>query len=903
LEVLKVLLIDADVFARIEDAGGHILLVRNRVDPDGDFEVAVARPAFKAALRAGFPTIWVYRATFDAADFASLTQDPYDGPLYVHFRIVPSRGDADSIRVSEAYADDNTWDTGESPPGEQPNVETMKIFTNAGETLDVPMYAVVDPTAADDNGTASTNITTAREDPFKTIYRAAQAIGSNQDFGVILLEEGNFWSDKAPDDTAGGDGNLSGATWLTVQPDEGVDREDVVITDVAFTLSSTEPLSPVFSIDNGNSFAIEYSWQTGTQGTETEGIRIRKVGGGFDQTISRNDKNAQQLMADIETALGGQNVGTTAIFSDPDHILVEQGELYYEPDTPFVTIAANSSGNILANSVCRTREGGTDVYLFSENHEETYVPASTDKVSDLVTALNGEAGFPNLTAALVQDIDLEDLKAVEQTIPAEYKEGQKVWFLGNVAGNGLRHPYVRYVDCTIRSTRLKANNPTGVPRHIWLDNCKIVNESKVSVDSSEIVAIPSSFKAGIWLTRCDWDTVNKSSNGPVMVRDALFNEVGGDTGKQVTYACNWIGTNVVEVSGDPVHPDFFQWSPTAHGEHGNIIALNLDFTDPDNDGQPLLFNKPTGVSPHQYRGIAFINYRANAARTQQFTSDCDHILVWHSDILQEADASRELHFRGYMATTPIAVHENLSVRNSVFERVKINASNQDNDAITGDVPSLWSVLDFCHIVSYLEDETGDDLDISNYFGCQDGGELDDMMDFPDGDWDPNIVFIPPALTGHLAVEDILYRTDAGGKERFINDSGAVGAMEGPAGDLGQPSENDTFDIATGTLSSGALADTILSDNTYLVGQSTTSGSFTLDVVVDAITSVASPATIDITVEASRGVAGGTANFRLKNWSTNNWDQVDSYSLGTTEIARTKTGVTASIDQIKIVVKN
>jgi hypothetical protein len=214
---------------------------------------------------------------------------------------------------------------------------------------------------------------------------------------------------------------------------------------------------------------------------------------------------------------------------------------------------------------------------------------------------------------------------------------------------------------------------------------------------------------------------------------------------------------------------------------------------------------------------------------------------------------------------------------------------------------------------------------------EDPGDL--ITGFPDGDWSPGDV--SGGLRDRLIEEQIVYRMDAAGKERVIdneNPLGAVGAMENSSLADGQPSENDTFTIATGTLSSGTLADTILSDNTHLVGQSTTSGAFTLDVVVDAITSVASPATIDITVEASRSVAGGTANFRLKNWCTSNLDQVDSYSLGTTEIVRTKTGVTAtnyvraadgaiqfsfevtglvglptgftaSIDQIKIVVKD
>lgn len=79
-------------------------------------------------------------------------------------------------------------------------------------------------------------------------------------------------------------------------------------------------------------------------------------------------------------------------------------------------------------------------------------------------------------------------------------------------------------------------------------------------------------------------------------------------------------------------------------------------------------------------------------------------------------------------------------------------------------------------------------------------------------------------------------------------------------------------------------------------------------------------------------SGGTAKFRLKNWSTGQWEEVDSDSLGTTEIVRKKTGIsstnyirtadgaiefsflvtavvssldglTGSIDQVKIVVKD
>jgi hypothetical protein len=860
--------------------------------------VKTARPAFKAGARAGFPAMWVYRATFDATEFEDLL-GPFTGELYVHFRVVPSRGDEQSVRTSEGYDDDHEWSASDEEQRQQPNVETMRItINNGGASIDAPWYASVDPvTGSDTNGDVYQDIEDARLDPFKTIYAAAQELvsanpGESIDNAFILLQEhgaagGHRWGPTPTSRTAASVTGFDNVRWLTIMRDEEnvPDRDDCVITNAMFWLQIADDsealVTPVFEIEEkaGN---YSYRWS----GSDFI-IRENEVPP-VDFIFDRAGQTVADLVDWVDTTFTDLEASVIDSWND---IRVDGGAF---DSTQFTNLPALQEFS--ANPYVHAASDG--VHVLNGGDFNTFSVGSGVSAQQLVTNITTHADYSGIISGAIFRPLNTDILEIREPVSLKNNELPEWWEEArNDDGIGNRG-YTKFEGITFRSISPKGAMGNDNELHSWFDKCRFFAETKGSNDSQNTTtlnATSSNWSGGIWVTNSDFDTMNKCNSYTAMVRDTAFDEIGGDSMKQVSYAANIIATNFTPVAEEQVHRDVFQWSPTELMLNENILAMNIDARE-NVDAQAWLFNSPSNEAGHTYKGIALVNYRwNNDSASQVSTSIGDHVLIWHCTGIQgeSQDEERAIWLRGPSKQgQPSGRYTNVSVRNTVCEKLRLDAIDGDK-GLGGDMPSLWSCIKFCHIVLQLNDETTqppDSLPIDDYPGCQDGGELDDMMDFPDGDWDPNIVFIPPALTGHLAVEDILYRTDAGGKERFINDSGAIGAMEGPAG---EPSENDTFDIATGTLSSGTLADTILSDNTYLVGQSTTSGSFTLDVIIDAITSVASPATINITVEASRSVAGGTANFRLKNWSTSNWDQVDSYSLGTTEIVRTKTGVTAT----------
>jgi len=93
-------------------------------------------------------------------------------------------------------------------------------------------------------------------------------------------------------------------------------------------------------------------------------------------------------------------------------------------------------------------------------------------------------------------------------------------------------------------------------------------------------------------------------------------------------------------------------------------------------------------------------------------------------------------------------------------------------------------------------------------------------------------------------------------------------------------------VAFGQHIAGTLAELQISDNFYVRLRSrpgfTASEPNLIDVRVGATTNVVSPQSLHLAVEGRVNSAGGTMRVRLKNWSTNQFQQVHQYPIGTTE---------------------
>jgi len=101
----------------------------------------------------------------------------------------------------------------------------------------------------------------------------------------------------------------------------------------------------------------------------------------------------------------------------------------------------------------------------------------------------------------------------------------------------------------------------------------------------------------------------------------------------------------------------------------------------------------------------------------------------------------------------------------------------------------------------------------------------------------------------------------------------------------------------GTLVSGGVDDLVESDDAVVVGRSQFGFSAQdpnlLDMVVGADTNVSAPVTIDLTVEARLNNPNGNVRLRLRNWSTNLFQTVHQYVLGTTEVVEAASGISAT----------
>jgi len=106
-----------------------------------------------------------------------------------------------------------------------------------------------------------------------------------------------------------------------------------------------------------------------------------------------------------------------------------------------------------------------------------------------------------------------------------------------------------------------------------------------------------------------------------------------------------------------------------------------------------------------------------------------------------------------------------------------------------------------------------------------------------------------------------------------------------------------FVVTFGTFISGTLQNLEESDNTFLRARSRFGflaiEPNVVDLQVGAVTTVQNAALLDLTVEGRINQSGGTSKLRLRNWSTNVFQQVHQYPIGSTEIIETIEDVSAA----------
>jgi len=106
-----------------------------------------------------------------------------------------------------------------------------------------------------------------------------------------------------------------------------------------------------------------------------------------------------------------------------------------------------------------------------------------------------------------------------------------------------------------------------------------------------------------------------------------------------------------------------------------------------------------------------------------------------------------------------------------------------------------------------------------------------------------------------------------------------------------------FTVAFGSLISGVLQDLVESDNSSVRARSRfgflASEPNVVDLQVGAVTTVQNPVSLDLTVEGRINQSAGTSKLRLRNWSTNAFQQVHQYPIGSTEVVASIENVPAA----------
>jgi hypothetical protein len=218
-----------------------------------------------------------------------------------------------------------------------------------------------------------------------------------------------------------------------------------------------------------------------------------------------------------------------------------------------------------------------------------------------------------------------------------------------------------------------------------------------------------------------------------------------------------------------------------------------------------------------------------------------------------------------------------------------------------------------HSLSVFDDGAGAALYAGGDFTMAGGAAADSLARWDGGSWS--------AVAGGLNsdVLALLAYDDGGGDADDLYCGGFFSAAGGdvPSSRIarlngcnaGSPAELLDVAVEFGTHLSGGLADLDASDDSMYVARSAQGLSAfepnLLELVIGAMNTAAAPSSIDIAVESRINNPGGAVRVRLRNWSSGAFEQVDQFSVGTTELVHTTHGapaadrVRASDDRIEL----
>ena len=756
-----------------DSPGGDLdvkIRVVNKDDPTISLGEETATFVGRAASRPGFPRYGVYEAEFDQFDELNSLLRP-DGDYLASFEITPSRGDAASKKMSVAYSESNTWDPG-SGGGVLPNIEELVVALNGGGTI-VPKYVAVDRTNGNDSQTqVFDDEEQAILSPYKTVAQAKLALENAsgiQDViidGVIVLEADRYmWGLEFSA------GLTQSLRWLTIRGAKGTNPDQVILSNSALRFEFDDPQTEVtaFTITNLSDADVEWRWTS-----ETFEIRGAAIG---NNDIDRRENSSSQptTVADLVAALNSiAGLTATATPGRENWFVSDDGGRFFsatEFDDGQIADTASADIEGLDTSYLILRHVGSniEVEVFKGTATESFQLANSSTVQDLVTQLTGLASINITATALTPTIELSEMLDFNTDALTRNLPSQTQIALNYDPPQDIKHDKIKLESLTIYNTELNAANNTN-PAHMWFHNVTFENASSRRIEGASAPPIaPNKVSGGIWATRVTFRNMHKCTSGWCFARDILFENIGGDAGKQVNCAVNWKGKNIESNPYDATHPDYFQWSVA--GSFSDVIAMNLDFRDRC-FGQPFFFD-PTSRST-DFDGVAIINMRSNSVEAQQFQGTFNHLLMWYCSVFQgdvDEERGRMILLEGYSSAgdNDPGLYYNVSIRNSACERMEISGRSGANQM--GDIPSLFSILRSNQILRLLVEDptTNAALTIDDYIGCKkDGtltnGESDSLfVDFS------FIAIWKPRFSGPIArrigAGDIVVRFDAEGDDR------------------------------------------------------------------------------------------------------------------------------------------
>lgn len=110
----------------------------------------------------------------------------------------------------------------------------------------------------------------------------------------------------------------------------------------------------------------------------------------------------------------------------------------------------------------------------------------------------------------------------------------------------------------------------------------------------------------------------------------------------------------------------------------------------------------------------------------------------------------------------------------------------------------------------------------------------------------------------------------------------------PIGDSGEAALLTDMQVVTGTLLGGTISDLLASDDAYVHTRSGFGRSLVdlhhMEMIVSAETAVASPTAMSLAIESHIDEPAGTAQIRLRNWTTGMFEPVGQYAIGNVDAA-------------------